>query len=145
MKKQPDGVDIPNPPANIPHVDRTMLDEHLKRAAHDPEGELALLCGDDALTAALWPLRTALEREAGNKWRCPWEVEAVATDVVGRLAAIRAAAGVPARRLPDTTLAHWKRLAAPPASLPLNAYVSARIEERIRERGGRAQARAATQ
>lgn len=145
MKKQPDGVDILNPPANIPHVDRSMLDEHLERAARDPDAELALLCGDDALTAALWPLRTALEREAGNKWRCPWEVEAVATDVVGRLAAIRAAAGLPARTLPDSTLTHWKRMAAPPTFLPLNAYVSARIEERTREGGGRAQARAATE
>lgn len=127
-------VDTANPPDEVPHVTREMLDEHLERAARDPGAELAALEEDESLTAALWPLRTALEREAGNEWRCPYEVESVASDVVGRLAALRAAAGLPAVRLPDSSLHHWSRLAAPPTFLPLSDYVIGQIEQRRRER-----------
>ncbi len=107
-----------------------MLDEHLERAARDPGGERAALAADDALTAALWPLRTALEREAGADWRTPCEVETVASHVVGRLAAMRSAKGLPAVELPDRTLAHWERLAQPPQSIPLGDYVLELIAER---------------
>ena len=128
--KQATGLDILNPPRDVPRVDRMMLDEHLERAARDPEGERAALAADDALTAALWPLRTALEREAGTGWRAPYDVETVASHVLGRLAAMRTAKGLPAGELPDRTLAHWERLAQPPLSIPLGDYVLERIAAR---------------
>ena len=128
--KQPTGADVLNPPRNVPRVDRAMLDEHLERAARDPEGERAALAADEALTAALWPLRTVLEREAGADWRAPYEVETVASHVVGRLAAMRAAKGLPAVELPDRMLAHCERLAQPPQSIPLGDYVLELIAER---------------
>ena len=123
-------VDVLNPPPNVPRVDRAMLNEHLERAARDPDGERTALAADSALTAALWPLRTALEREAGAEWRAPYDVETVASHVLGRLAAMRATEGLPAVELPDSTLAHWKRLARPPQSIPLGDYVLERIAAR---------------
>ena len=107
-----------------------MLDEHLERAARDPEGERCALAADEALTAALWPLRTALEREAGSDWRAPYVVETVASHTLERIAAIRATKGLPAVELPEATLAHWERLAQPPLSIPFGDYVLERIAAR---------------
>lgn len=133
-KKHADSIDMQNPPQDVPHVDRAMLDRHLARAAVDPQGELETLVADEALSVGLWPLRTALEREAGNRWRAPYEVEVVACHVVARLAKLREANRLPAVEIPDQTLTLWKQLHAPPACLPVGEFVLERIAERASRR-----------